>query len=301
MRRKYGICVAALVLASCTTVSEPGLDTVPNDALLANVGLRLVFEDIPSSFWISPENQPGICLSFFLRTDGDFFSAANLKKIYVHNDAGHSWSLTPQFFDGSVGGWYRCYDPGLSLDRTLASLGKYTFDFLLADGTKVRKAVDVSALFPGPAPGYLYANAYSGEKKSDFLAMLSRPSVTAALDEGGRLSVRFSVSDSRIRNFQISFLDAQKHYIATRENFYNDLTKQASPELNDGNGFYTDGRENQLRIDPKDIPLAKDKTLQDLDALVLTVKDAAVQIPATTFVELQTKSETVKIGRPLAK
>jgi hypothetical protein len=295
-------CLSALalltMLVSCQTSRNEDVAVRPDETTLSGVSLRFIVEDIPDSYWLSPANTAPLTFSFFLLNNGDLINSENLARIVVRNEDGGSWAMAPRFVQGSVGGWFRCYDNKLTTDKTLLPLDHYQFDFILKSGRILRKTVDAAALFsPNKTVKYLYSVSYQGKKDDDFLPSLARPQLSA--DRGStdsQLRLRFSINDSRVKSFGFDFLDKDRHFLSYRGDFFNDLTNQVSPDLNSGHGFYTDGKSNELVIDVSKLGLRAGKTAADIAYVSLTVRNASVVIPVGSFGELQTKSENAALS-----
>ncbi len=281
-----------VLLSSCATTHtfNKGIDT---ESLL-DTRMRFVIEDNPNALYHRNNGGSTLSLDFFLDSFGNYFNEKNLKTINIHTkwiDSSPGWFIAPQFIATGIGGANGLADYSIGPEGTALSTGPYTFDFILTDGRKMRKTVDLAPMVLGhEGAGHIYANAYEEEKSGDFIDTIERPSVDAVLDEAANLRVEFSVEDTRIVELDISLFSKEGNQLGYFSKLYDKIAGILSPWVNAGTGFFADGKKNSVLIpmlnNPFPIPASA-----DIDSISVTVIG---EISDT--LELRTMSEIVKVG-----
>jgi hypothetical protein len=122
---------------------------------------------------------------------------------------------------------------------------------------------------------WIYNEDYQGLVTDSYVQALRRPTILSGQRRNGIISVSFSVKDDRIQGGSLLCFNAAGKVIAELKTpFVNEISKEISPMLNGGKGFYVDGRTNTLSVSRDDfLYFFKQDHYEDISAVNLNLDD----------------------------
>jgi hypothetical protein len=272
-----------------------------DNQILQNVFVIFRFENIPTTYLTNNNTLSTMFFNCFLYDEKNIIANNELELITIYNEDNYSWSYTPNISNRVISKWMNFYSPDYSYDGSVLPLGTYTIQIKFKNGQLANKQIDTTSLllYNNNKYKYIYSPTYSGSLTQDYLPALARADIKSASITNNTTTIIFTCNDDRIRNGCLDFYSGTQLLNYTL-NFYNSFSKQNIPFLNNGNGLYTDGRDNILVCNSSDVFFKNNSSLSDINTVVITLINVENPIPAkqvSDTVILSSKTEKYVINQ----
>lgn len=252
--------------------------------------VEYVIENVHASFWRAPkknlDEMETAYIDFYVNFEGDI-TAEDIFCITIYDCNGGSWKhedpieIKENFRETTSENYYKfsnCWDSKCSKYGSCLLIGEYVAEVQLINGEVLEHPFEVSA------PGMLDSNNFTHLYNEDFEfafnpsprfgPMLKRANVSSFVyDKSNKqMIVNFAINDSRVYTGEIDFYDFNKSYVGSLKS---DLIedKTVTSVLNEGEVFYNNGKVNVVIFDKDDINFASGKSLDDIENVVIYLKD----------------------------
>jgi hypothetical protein len=262
------VVIVSVAAASCTSTMHrlESESEVPAQRELVG-SVNYVIEHIHPSFWRS-EVESRLFIDFFvypIAGRGD-----DILWVDVTDPYGGRWHLDPELCwnrdRGYIGGFYR-WQSGYKPEGMVLALGVYIVEVYDRWDRSERRVLRVNA--PSSEEShyrFIVSHVDLSEYTSSFCEALEMASVPSVVAESGLLKIQFTVTDDRVKDGEIVFLDDDKNYVG-------DYSLTYSGKLNDGRGIFTDGRVNTVQIGADDISLDRGESIGNIHILYVRLQD----------------------------
>lgn len=272
------VVLAILIVGSCALLPVSPPDA-PGGLPVRIARAEAVYENIHPSFWQSDSLRRDYALFLnvwvYLELDPGFRGSVREVRLYDLFDS--YWTLPVDRArlreEGRVGGWLRLRDGFMSDNGAMLALRGMRVSVELSNGTIVTERVG----FPPPASStvderFLVSEVYRGELTAAHAFALRRAEIDEVSVRSGTLEVVLGPVDRRATNGRLVFLDETRDLAGESPEFYNDISREPRPFLNDGARLRSDAA-NRVTIDLDDISWIAGASASDARFLYVKLRD----------------------------